>query len=247
MSAFDEAVEAHFPGALPSSEYLKRVRSTIEPIGFDTDRTLPLVSICRDELTTTFFDQIEGHWGLAFTLAGLGGVPALGRSGWRSALSHIPNADGRGGVLVFGFPHIGIETDGQIGVTRRRGQRAPTATCGALATIFQQARDATLPTEIDTEDYEATRLALRLVDRRHPPESLVDVTVAALDALEVDLWRALDEFEVWRDHDVTVWCGIQIHGHSDDWIWPRDAWYTTSDGHRRRVPASGSDGLAFPA
>lgn len=239
MSSFEQALEAFFPGSLPSAEYLNRVRATVDGIGFVPERTLPLVSICRDELTTTFFDQIEGHWGLAFTLAGLGGVPALGRTGWRAALSHIPDDAGRGCVLVFGFPHIGIETDGEIGVTLRRGQQGRTPTCGALDSIYRLARAGELPTQIDTDDYEATKLALRLVDPSHPPRSLVEVTVAALDALEVDLWRALDEFEVWRHHDVSVWCGIQIHGHSDDWIWPRDAWYTTADGHRRRVPAAG--------
>ncbi|MEI2816313.1 MAG: hypothetical protein V9E99_07635 [Microthrixaceae bacterium] len=238
--SFAQSVERHFPGALPSGDYLQRVRRTIEPLGFLPSRTLPLVSICRDELTTTFFDAIEHEWGLAFTLAGLGGVPALGRTGWKAALSHVPDVDGRGSVLVFGFPHIGIEADGTIGVTVRRGQMSPTATCGALASIFDLAQAGQLPTEIDFDDFEATRLAIRLVDRRVPPASLVDLTVSALDALEVDLWRAIDEAQVWRDHDVTIWCGVQIHAHGEqDWIWPRDAWYAGSDGHRRRFPPDG--------
>jgi len=240
MPSFRESLDAHFPGSLPSEEYLDRVARTIEPLGFDTHRTLTLVSICRDELTTTFFDQIEDRWGLAFTLAGLGGIPALGRTGWGAALSHIPDASGRGCVLVFGFPHIGIERDGEIGVTHRRGQTRPTATCGALSSIHRKALAGELPTTIDTDDYEATKLALRLVDPRVPPASLVELTVGALDALEVDLWKALDEAEVWRHHDVAVWCGVQIHGHDDDWIWPRDAWYTGADGHRRRVPPAGA-------
>ena len=68
-----------------------------------------------------------------------------------------------------------------------------------------------------------------------PPPSLVGLTVATLDAIEVDLWKALDDAGVWRDHDVTVWCGVQIHGpDGQNWIWPRDAWYCGSDGHRRR-------------
>ena len=135
---------------------------------------------------------------------------------------------------------IGIEADGTIGVTVRRGQMSPTATCGALASIFDLAQAGQLPTEIDFDDFEATRLAIRLVDRRVPPASLVDLTVSALDALEVDLWRAIDEAQVWRDHDVTIWCGVQIHAHGEqDWIWPRDAWYAGSDGHRRRFPPDG--------
>ena len=240
MTTFQESLDLAFPGALPSAEYLATLRRTIEPLGFMPARTLPLVSICRDELTTNFFDQIEADWGLAFTLAGLGGVPALGRTGWRAALSHIPDEHGRGCLLVLGFPHIGIESDGAIGVTQRRNQSNRTATCGALSSIFEQSTTGQLPTEVDVDDYEATRLALRLVDPDHPPASLVDLTHEALEALEVDVWQALDDFEVWRDHDVTVWCGVQIHGHGGaDWVWPRDAWYTGADGERRRFPPAG--------
>jgi len=236
VSSFREAIETSFPGAMPSANYLKGVRSAIEPMGFNAETTLSLVSICRDELTTPFFDQIEADWGNAFQLAGLGGVPALGWTGWTAALSHVPNYGGRGGVLVFGFPHIGIEEDGTIGVTIRPGQSTPTSTCGALASISAQAKAGTLPTEVDVDDFEATKLALRLVDPiHHPTPDILELTIAALDALEVDLWRALDRFEVWRDHDVTVWCGVQIHAHGADWVWPRDAWYSGADGHRRRV------------
>jgi hypothetical protein len=237
VSVFHDTIEQVFPGAVPMAKFLVDLKATIEPVGFTVERTLPLVSICRDELTTAFFDRIEADWGSAFTLAGLGGVPALGRTGWQAALSHVPDAPGRGAVLVFGFPHIGIEADGTVGTTIRRGQDRPTPTCGALSSIFEQSRTGTLPTAIDFDDFEATRLALRLVDPAAPPSSLVDLTIATLDAVEVDLWKALDDAEVWRSHDVTVWCGVQIHGHdSDDWVWPRDAWYCGADGHRRRVP-----------
>ena len=235
MGSFRSALDETFPGSLPAEEYLARVKADVEAMGYTRERTLALVSICRDELTTPFFELIERDWGNAFTLAGLGGVPALGWTGWQAALAHIPDDDDRGHVLVLGFPHIGIEEDGTIGVTIRPGQDHPTTTCGALSAIVANAAAGTLPTEVDPDDFEATRLALRLVDPRLPPPSLVELTMAALDALEVDLWRALDRFEVWRQHDVTVWCGVQIHGHGDDWIWPRDAWHTGVDGHRRRV------------
>ncbi len=239
VSNFHETVEATFPGAMPAAEYLSRVGAAMTDLGFDRDRTLPLVSICRDELTTPFFDQIESEWGNAFQLAGLGGIPALGWTGWQAALGHIPDATGRGAVVVFGFPHIGIEDDGSIGVTIRPGQTQPTATCGALTAICQRAASGDLPTEVDVEDYEATNLAMRLVDPSGPPPELVGLTVAALDALEEDVWFALDRFEVWRDHDLIAWCGVQIHGHGQDWIWPRDAWLCSPQGERRRIPPAG--------
>jgi hypothetical protein len=237
VSAFHDTVTTTFPGAMPAAAYLAEVRHRVEPLGFTPERTLPLVSICRDELTTGFFGQIEAEWGLAFTLAGLGGVPTLGRTGWQAALSHVPDAHGRGCVLVFGFPHIGIELDGTVGFTLRNGQAAPTATCGALSSIFTKWQNNDLPEQTDLDDFEATALALRLVDPQARPTTLVDLTVAALDAIEVDLWKALDGAAVTDDHDVAVWCGVQIHGHDrDDWVWPRDAWYAGADGHKRRLP-----------
>jgi hypothetical protein len=236
MTPFEESVAKEFPGALPAREYLDQVRVTLDAHLFTPERTLPMVSICRDELTAPLCDRIEELWGPPFTLAGLGGVPALGATGWHAALSHIPNKTDRGAVVVFGFPHIGIEADGSVGVTLRQGQLSPTATCGALSAIHEMACSNRLPSEIDLDDYEATKLALRLVDPLYAPSSLVELTVAALDALEHDLWAALDAQRIWADHDVTVWCGVQIHGPggTEDWIWPRDAWYARPDGERTR-------------
>ena len=69
-----------------------------------------------------------------------------------------------------------------------------------------------------------------------PAALLVDLTIATLEAVEVDLWKALDEARIWEHHDVAVFCGVQIHGHGGaDWIWPRDAWVCGSDGERRPV------------
>lgn len=236
MTDFHSELQRNFPGSVPSGVYLNRVWNATEQLGFTVERTLPMVSICRDELTTDFFARIQAIWGPAFTLAGLGGVPALGRTGWGAAFSHIPDTDGRGCLLVLGFPHIGIEEDGSIGVTHRMGQGRSTPTCGALNAIYEHASHGTLPTEVDPDDYEETRLALRLVDPANPPASLVDLTIEALEALEVDLWKALDDARAWDVADVAVFCGVQIHGHGGaDWVWPRDAWFTGADGERKPI------------
>ncbi len=236
MNTFDQAINQHFSRSVTSTAFLDRIGSWAYGRNIAPDRTLPLVSICRDELTSSLFEEIQLRWGVAFTLAGLGGVPALGTTGWNAAFSHIPDDSGRGAVLVFGFPHIGIEQDGSVGVTIREGQSRPTSTCGALASIFRASQSGTLPASIDIEDYEASKLALRLVDPVDPPKTLVDLTVNALEALEVDVWKAIDQHRLWADVDVAVFCGVQIHGHGNTtWIWPRDAWYAEPDGTRVRI------------
>lgn len=236
MTTFAKSLDASFPGAVRSGAFLRDVRDTLDEMGIPRPMTLPMVSICRDELTTELFARVQEIWGPAFTLAGLAGVPALGRTGWQAALRHVPDDGSRGCVLVLGFPHIGIERDGSIGVTQRRGQTATTWTCGALSSIYAAVNKGDLPTEIDVDDYEASRLALRLVDPANPPTSLVDLTISTLEAIEVDIWKAIEEAEVWRAHDVVVWCGVQIHGHGgEDWIWPRNAWFCGPDGKRMPI------------
>ncbi|MEZ5254266.1 MAG: hypothetical protein R2689_10465 [Microthrixaceae bacterium] len=235
---FRTAMQAAFPGSIPAADYLDTVRSSLGAVGFDPETTLPLVSICRDELTTNFFARVQEQWGPAFTLAGLGGVPALGATGWGAAFAHIPYTSGRGSLLVFGLPHIGIEDDGTVGMTVREGQDSPTSTCGALTAIYDMSQRGTIPNEVDLDDFEATKLALRLVVDGHKPDSLVDLTVAALDATEVDLWAAIDAQEIWMDHNVAVCCGVQIHGHGGkDWVWPRSISLTDATGERRQIDA----------
>lgn len=236
-SPFIDALRFAFPGARPAAEYLLAVKALTDDLGFTRDRTLSVVSICRDELTTAFLADIERMWGPAFTLAGLGGLPGLGRTGWDAALSHVPDDGGRGALLALGFPHIGIEDDGSIGVTQRHGQNIPTATCGALTAVLGQSGRGEIPTSIDPDDYEASRLAVRLLTDQDQPESLVDLTVRTLGAIQTDLWAAIDAAEVWRTHDVAVFCGIQVHGHGGrDWIWPVEASTTGANGERRPLP-----------
>ena len=236
MNTFQQALTSAFPGSVSSSTYLDWVDRWSRAENISPDQTLALIGICRDELTGDLFTDIQHRWGPAFTLAGLGGVPALGATGWNAAISHIPDNRGRGNAIIFGFPHIGIEVDGTVGVTLRPNQHNPTATCGALASIFAAAQAGTLPVTIDTSDYEATSLALRLVDRDRPPESLVELTIAALDAVEEDIWAAIDQHLLWERAHVAVFCGVQIHHHDGTtWIWPRDAWCADGPGDRRRI------------
>ena len=74
---FRTAMQAAFPGSIPAADYLDTVRSSLGAVGFDPETTLPLVSICRDELTTNFFARVQEQWGPAFTLAGLAAFVSL--------------------------------------------------------------------------------------------------------------------------------------------------------------------------
>lgn len=128
-------------GSLPATAYLDRVTAALAPHDFALERTFAAVSLCRDELTQPLMGDIAARYGLPFSLGGLGAVPSLGRTGWEACLSHVPHLGGRGHLLVFGFPHIGIGPSGVIGESLRRHQDAPTPTCGALVALLGSLRD----------------------------------------------------------------------------------------------------------
>ncbi|MEZ5321502.1 MAG: hypothetical protein R2698_05425 [Microthrixaceae bacterium] len=233
MSPAPPEIHEHYPGALRTGDYLQKVRDALTRRDVSVDSTLASVCTCRDELAGAFGLHVRGIWGPVFDVASLGGVPAMGPAGWVSALGHIPDTHGRGCLLAFGLSHIGIDGDGTLGFVTRAGQDRPNPACGALSVLLESARQGDVPTAIDPDDFEATRLGLRLIDRSAVP-SLAELTATAADTSGADLWTALDEVGLWQDHDVAVCWGTQIHGpDGTEWISHRGAWFASSDGVRQ--------------
>lgn len=199
-------------GAVPASDYLDRVGAALQPWGFEPERTFSAVSICRDELTQSLISAVSKRWGEPFNLGGLGGIPSLGRTGWGACLSHVPQQTGRGHLLVFGFPHVGIDPEGHVGRSLRRHQDRPTPTCGALSALydsFDAPTDATTPV---LDDAEAVRLRMLVSDELDgAPDGLLELTHAAARAVEREMWAELDALAPWAEMDVAVFTGIQVH------------------------------------
>ncbi len=227
-----------FDRALPIGDYLDRVAAALIPLDVVRSQVFAAVSVCRDELTQGLLAEVGGRWGRPFALGGLGGLPSLGRTGWRACLSHVPDVGGRGHLLVFGLPHIGLDPERHPGRTLRPNQGAPTATCGALAALFASLADGAPPPEPLPEgldDHEAQRLR-RLVDDvgGGAPGDLVELTMRAAAAVEAEMWSELEALEAWRDMDVIVCCGVQVHVQGDvDHVIPTGSSVQRADGARR--------------
>ena len=224
-----------FPDAVPVGTYLDRVATALDPFDFRPDATFAAVSICRDELTQHLIEQVAERWHRPFSLGGLGAMPSLGRTGWRACLSHVPDTDGRGHMLVFGMPHVGIDRDGNVGQSLRRHQGHPTATCGAMVSLLEMVRSGqadSLPPGLD--DHEAQRLLRFVQDETGAvPMELVELTHRAALAVEQEMWAELDALEAWRDMDVAVFGGVQIHvPERSDHIWSTGASIKGADGVR---------------
>jgi hypothetical protein len=216
--------------------YMSKVEHAVSSEGFDREHTFAAVSVCRDELTQSLIGAVAHRWDQPFNLGGLGARPALGRTGWRAALSHVPCEEQRGHLIVFGFPHIGIDPNGVIGASLRRHQHHTTPTCGAMAALLASLGTDPEPLPPGLDDDEAERLR-RIVDgvESDLPRDLLSLTKIAARAVDHEMWTELDALEAYRDMDVAVFTGVQVHLPGDvDHIWPSSATLQGADG--RRVP-----------
>jgi len=231
-------LKAQFPDAMPVGTYLDRVATVLDPYDFRPDATFAAVSICRDELTQQLIELVAQRWHRPFALGGLGGLPSLGRTGWRACLSHVPDTTDRGRLLVFGMPHVGMDTSGAVGQSARRNQEHPTSTCGAIVSLLDLVRRGeadSLPPGLD--DHEAQRL-LRFVqdETGSMPMEVIELTRRTAHAVEEEIWAELDALEAFRDMDVAVFCGVQIHvPERSDHISSTGASVKGADGVRHRL------------
>ena len=232
-------LQSQFPDAMPVGTYLDSVATSLDPFDFHPDATFAAVSICRDELTQQLIELVAQRWHRPFALGGLGGLPSLGRTGWRACLSHVPDTAGRGHLLVFGMPHIGMDASGTVGQSARRNQNRPTSTCGAIVSLLDLVRRGeadSLPPGLD--DHEAQRL-LRFVqdETGSMPMEVIELTHRTALAVEEEIWAELDALDAFHDMDVAVFCGVQIHvPERSDHIWSTGASVKGADGVRHTLP-----------
>jgi hypothetical protein len=230
---FGQSLQQAFPGALPAQEYLDRMAAAVTPLGFTPERTLAAISLCRDELAQSLAAIVAERWDTPFCLGGLGGLPDLGPVGWGAVLSHVPDQDGRGRLLVIGMPHIGIDADGIVGQCLRPAQKEPTSACGALRALLDPDRIQHSDEQEDTEARRLLRLLGPCTDGSDP--DLAELTRRAAAAIETSIWESIDLLGAQQSSDVAVFCGIQVHGPEGDLVVPTGAAVVGIDGRREPV------------
>jgi limiting CO2-inducible B/C-like protein len=211
-----------FPGAIPVEEYVKRTHAAAMAHGLVSGKTLAMVGVCRDELTDNLTEPVRASWGPPFRMSGMAGMLFLGAAGMRAAQHHAPGADGRQRFVIYVMPHVGIGGDGTLGVVNRPGQQQTTAACGALMGFRAELASGRVLVDLDPYDLEMSLLRQRLL-RAIPYGEVPDVvalTKLARDAVLEDLVRIGARMRSWRDADVAVFSGIQIHTVDGDWVQP---------------------------
>jgi hypothetical protein len=117
-----------FPGALSNKELLARVTEKLSTRGFQKDNVLVASSLCSDEVNRPLEETFLSYYGDHFSMGGLAGFPFSGVTGFGAMASHIP--DGGNCLLIYG-PHVGVDSEGNVGKVDRRGKDKPGTCCGS--------------------------------------------------------------------------------------------------------------------
>ncbi len=232
---FQEALSLHFPGAMVAGDFVRRTHETLHTWGFESSNTIACVSVCRDELTRPFRDDIQKVWGHAFNFSSLAGMLFLGKTGFLAAQHHAPNEDGRERYLYFAFPHIGIDARGEIGLCYRSGRKERSHACGALVGFQRELTSASIRLDLDADDLEQSLLKQRIFRRLTYGDvpDLVRLTRLAHEVILEELERMIQLTVDTTRSDYAVLTGVQIHGpEASDYVWP-DVMYAVVDQARR--------------
>jgi hypothetical protein len=151
-----------------------------------------MVNLCRDEVTTVLKDKIESVFGSAFTTNGLGAVLTCGATGMGACLSHSPisGPTGKEKYVFFSFPHIAIDSTGDVGAITRPGRTGKSCACGALAKALGELKtegcdaNCRTPGVHDALDPEYSILKQRLARRlRYEKTDVKELTLASLTSV----------------------------------------------------------------
>lgn len=236
-SPFRDALTRFFPGSRLSRDFVDDSIDILRPFGFQPDNTLACVSVCRDELTRPFVNNINDVWGNVFDCSSLAGMLYLGVTGFKAAHHHAPNADGTERYVYFAFPHIAIDEYGIPGNCRRPGRYDMSHACGALLNVQLDLAQGAVELELNQDDLEQSLLKQRLFRslRYREPTDLVTLTKVAHRVIREDLERMIQLTEDSSVFPYAVFTGVQIHGPGNQtWIWT-DTPYVMSDGSRETL------------
>jgi hypothetical protein len=227
---FIQALDQHFPGAIPQEEFVAETASRLDREGFTNANTIACVALCRDEVTRPLYSDIERVWGPAFSFAGLAGMVTAGRTGLAAAIRHAPIVEGRRRFVIYAMAHIAIDAEGTIGLLERPGVPEPSSACGALVAFRNELREGTLEVEFDRYETEQALLKHRLLPliKYGTVPNLVDLTKLTVTVIEDDLREIiLPLAREWRERnqampiDAAMFSGIQIHGPDGaNFVWP---------------------------
>ncbi|KAL6073109.1 Potassium channel [Balamuthia mandrillaris] len=244
---FQKSLGEHFPNSLHLNEFLVKAQAAVSAHGITKENALALVSMCRDELTQPFEEevswafflsfpfilgcaslhlQVNFLWGNSFNISSLGGMVFCGKTGFLAAMGHAPHQDGTERYVFFVGPHIAIAKDGALGNVQREGRERPSVACGALLAFLDELKEGRLSVKQDVNDVEQSLLKQHLADRLNHGQvpTLLELTDFTHDCILSMVQSTLEAtVKDNRNCDYALFSGVLIHGpHSTNFFHPRE-------------------------
>ena len=223
---FPNAVNA-FPGALSNAELTTFISEKLRENNLNEKTTLIATSLCCDEVNRPLETELSEMFNSNFNMGGLAGFPFGGATSFGAMASHIP--DGGSCLVVYG-PHVGVDHDGSVGTTERRGREAGGACCGSavaasgyVAGVLSGQPKAPLPTDaLDAQQYFVGSMLMPFAERLEASsEKMVELPYALYDAQHELMERIVDasgSAVAGKNSKTVVLGGIQINtppGYTD--------------------------------
>lgn len=231
FEARTKAVTQHFGNAIGQEDFMARVEVGLAAHGFNGHNSIAMSNFCRDEITASLKDKVEAVFGNSFNTNGLGGVLTCGTIGMNAGLSHAPQAQGTGKerYVFFAFPHIAIDSTGELGAISRPGRPGVSCACGAMAGALNLFKTES-PEKYHTQPGDqhdpmnpefsilVHRLARRLTSDDMPNMDLADITKVCEMVCSDDLEQLISEVVDTDKADYAVITGVQIHSWATDYF-----------------------------
>ena len=152
-------------------------------------------------------------WGDCFPMAGIGGAPFVGKTGFGAFSAHVPDD---GTILILFGPHIAISEAGELGQYLRIGQTKHSTACGAALGAYAQCKHsaaASVKDDFDSLDTQMDWLRLQVaqclerIDNADEP--LNELMYAVFEAIKAKMAKIVNtKFGVGR---LVLIGGIQIN------------------------------------
>lgn len=131
-----DALLNDFPGALPGKVVVRRCAAALRKFGVVPGNSIYCQSMCPEEINNKTGDlagMMGELWGSCYPIGGAGGVPTVGRVGFKTIMKHAPHG---GNIVVLFGPHVAISEQGELGSYRRSGQDHSSAACHAVLSAY---------------------------------------------------------------------------------------------------------------
>ena len=238
---FMKKLNETFPGAMLETTLVAKATKVMNSYGFNKENSIPLISVCRDEITRTLVEDFEELWGLSFSSGSLAGMAFLGKTGMGAGMAHAPQTDD--GVERYIFvcaPHVAISETGEVGKCVRVGRENIGSACGALIAMQSELAGGKIGVATNTMDMELTMMKQQLSELipYGKVPSLEDLTKTAQKCIQNQLESILSGMSG-NLTGRTEYCflsGVQIHGPDNaDFFWPADMYYVKLDGTKVNI------------